>query len=112
MYIMIYYGLFPQYFLLAFLHIYLLSCHINIRHFAIKLEIKLHIQKKAREQCLRLDGTCTLPCFILHFSFLVHTMHVGYLNSHFSQTIWICQSWGGGQCVKELTIHVRTTTIL
>ena len=59
----------------------------------IKLEIKLYKQYpyiKAYEQCLEWDGyTHPLPCHLLYFSSLVHTMNMGYFNSHFPQTIWV-----------------------
>ena len=41
---------------------------------------------KAYKQCLEWDGH-HLPCLSLHFPFLVRTMYMKYLNSHFPQTI-------------------------
>ena len=31
----------------------------------------------------------SLPCSLLHFSFLIHPMHMGYLNCHFPLPLWI-----------------------
>jgi hypothetical protein len=58
----------------------------------IKLEIKLHknhTYTKTHEQCLERNGHLhPLPCLLLNFSFLIYTMHMGYLNSQFWQTLW------------------------
>ena len=45
---------------------------------------------KTYEQSLEWDKHLhPLPCSLLHFSSLVHTIDMEYLNSHFPQTMWL-----------------------